>query len=151
MAYRVLEMSRHSDAETKWPPFIRRHFLIPFLELEPLSFDSNFTQVCLQRSYRQVIIGLDYSLARNRRLAVTWTNVNHDLWRQMAPLGRTELSTISEQAFGTLLYMHIIVSFRQWIQGTFLYYHVWQQNPTRVWFLQFLPNRSVKWSVLLNT
>ena len=36
----------HIEAETKWPPFCRRHFQMHFLEWKCLNIDYNFTEVC---------------------------------------------------------------------------------------------------------
>ena len=36
----------HIEAETKWPPFRRRHFQMHFPEWKYLNFDSNFTEIC---------------------------------------------------------------------------------------------------------
>ena len=57
--------------------------------------DSNFAQV---RSYgscwEQVNIGSDYGLVANRQQAITWINVDHDLWRHMVSLDLNELADI---------------------------------------------------------
>ena len=37
---------KHIEAETKWPPFSRRHFRTHFLEWKCYNFDQNFTEVC---------------------------------------------------------------------------------------------------------
>ena len=34
------------EAETRWPPFCRRHFQTCFLVLKLFYFDSNFTEIC---------------------------------------------------------------------------------------------------------
>ena len=56
-------------------------------------FDSNFTEVCSQRSIWQWgSICLSDGLALNRRQAIIWTNVDLIVWRIYAALGGDELS-----------------------------------------------------------
>ena len=63
------------EAETKWPPFSRRHFQTNFLEWKCTNFDYNFTEVCSWGSTEQYSsIGSDNGLAPARRQAIIWTN-----------------------------------------------------------------------------
>ena len=41
---------KHIEAETKWPPFSRRHFKMLFLEWKCMNFHSNFIEFCSQGS-----------------------------------------------------------------------------------------------------
>ena len=43
----------HIEAETKWPPFCRRHFQMHFLQWKTLCSDPNFTEVCSRVSNLQ--------------------------------------------------------------------------------------------------
>ena len=40
------EPTSHIEAETRWPPLCRRHFLMHYLEWKCLNFNWNFTEVC---------------------------------------------------------------------------------------------------------
>ena len=42
----IFKQHQHIEAETKWPPFSRRHFQMDFLEWKCMNFDSHFTEVC---------------------------------------------------------------------------------------------------------
>ena len=60
-------------AETKWPPFRRRHFRTHLLELKCLCFNSNCTEICSKRSnYQYDGIGSDNGLAANRHCWLSW-------------------------------------------------------------------------------
>ena len=65
----------HIEAETKWPPFSRRHFQMRFTEWECVIFYQDFTEVCSQGSnWQYSSIGSDNGLAPTRRQAIIWTN-----------------------------------------------------------------------------
>ena len=67
--------SKDTEAETKWPPFSRRHFILDFLQWKCLNFDSNFTEVCCYGSNQQYSrISWDNGLAPPMRQAVIWNN-----------------------------------------------------------------------------
>ena len=64
-----------NEAETRWPPFSRRHFPMHFLEWKYINFDYDFTEVCSQGSKLQYSsIGSDNGLALARWQAIIWTN-----------------------------------------------------------------------------
>ena len=69
--------SKQIEAETKWPPFSRRHFRMHFLEWKCINIDNDFTEVCSQGSIQQYSsICSDNGLAPSRRQAIIWTNDN---------------------------------------------------------------------------
>ena len=86
-AYHSISMAYHIEAETKWPPFFRRHFQIYFLEWKCRNFNGDFTGVCSQYSS----IGSDNGLALARLQAIIWTNLGMSYWRIYASLGLNEL------------------------------------------------------------
>ena len=44
--YIVSSFIQNIEAETKWPPFYRRHIQMLFLEWEYMEFDYNFNNIC---------------------------------------------------------------------------------------------------------
>ena len=57
---------KHIKAETKWPPFRRRH--LHFLERKLLHFNAHFAEICSRESdYRYATTGSDNGLAPDRR------------------------------------------------------------------------------------
>ena len=61
--------------ETKWPPFLIRHFQARFLEWWTSKMYSQFIKICSQRSnYHYARIDLDNVLTMNRRQGVFLTN-----------------------------------------------------------------------------
>ena len=66
-------MNKHTEAETKWTTFNRRHIQTYFLQWKCLNFDSNFTAVCSSGSnYQYSSIGSDNGLATTRQQAIIW-------------------------------------------------------------------------------
>ena len=65
----------HTEAETKWPSFHRRHLQVHFF-LWFNNFHSHFTEICsLGSNWQYGNIGSDNGLAPNRWQAIFWTNV----------------------------------------------------------------------------
>ena len=66
---------QHIEAETKWPPFSRRHVQRHFLEWKCVNCDLVFTEVCSQVFNKQYSsIGSENGVAPIRRQAIIWTN-----------------------------------------------------------------------------
>ena len=66
---------QHIEAETRWPPFFRRHFRTHFLEWKCYNIGHNFTEVFSKWPDQQYSsIGSDNGLAPIRRQAIIWTN-----------------------------------------------------------------------------
>ena len=57
--------NQHFEAETKLPPYHRRHFQVHFLEWKCMNFSKDLTEVCSCS---------DYGLAPIRRQAIILTN-----------------------------------------------------------------------------
>ena len=63
------------EAETKWPPFSRRHFQIHFLQWKCMNFAYIFIEVCsLGSNKKYSSIGSDNGLTPTRRQVIFWTN-----------------------------------------------------------------------------
>ena len=41
---------KHIEAETKWLPFARWHFQMPFRKWKCINFNKDFSEICSQRS-----------------------------------------------------------------------------------------------------
>ena len=72
------------------------NFQIHFLEWKLLYFNSNFTEVCSQKSnWQYASIGSDNGMAPNRRQAIIWDNAVPIHWRIYAALGGEELTAVA--------------------------------------------------------
>ena len=81
-------------AETRWPPFSRRHFQMHFPEWKCVNFEWNFTELCSQGSnWQYASIGSDNGLVPNRRQAIIWNNGGLGCQLIYASRGLNELRT----------------------------------------------------------
>ena len=70
----------HSEAETKWLPFCRRHFKIDFLVWKLLNFDLNFTEIYSKGSNQQQAFTFSNNgLAPRRWQAIIWNQWWHNV------------------------------------------------------------------------
>ena len=87
-------VSYHIEVETKWPPFLKRHFQMHLPEWRCMDFIQNFTETYSSGSNKQYSsIGSDNDLGPTRRQAIIWTNDSLRFRRLYAILSLNELFT----------------------------------------------------------
>ena len=94
----VWGLFEHTEAETRWLPFCRRHFKMHFLESKLLNSKWNFLEIrCLEANWQLTIYGSDNGLSPSR-----WQPhyLNHR-WHSftdayIAKLGLDESGTVTE-------------------------------------------------------